>query len=125
MFIVKRNGWFDLSDFFDVPVLRNNKLLRTDVKEDDDKYVLEIDVPGFSKDELNISFDEGYLIVNGKKKTDDNVKYLRRERTANEVSRKYYFGEVNHEAISATFKDGVLIVTVPKQEPTVKNIIIE
>ena len=127
MSIIKRNGLFDFGDFFDVPVLRSSNLLRTDVKEEDDKYVLEIEVPGYNKDEIKISFDEGYLIVETKKEneSENNDKYLRRERNYSNAYRKYYFGEVNHDEIHASFNNGILTIEVTKKEPTVKSINIE
>ena len=127
MRVVRRNSLFNLNDFFDVPVLRSNALV-TDVIEEDDKYLLEVEVPGFSKDNLEISFDEGYLIINAKKEDsteDTNLKYVRRERSTENAKRSYYFGEVNYESISASFEDGILKVVIPKKEPTVKTINIE
>ena len=127
MRIVKRNDFFDFDDLFDFPVLRTTSLLRTDVLEEDDKYVLDIEVPGFNKENIGISFEEGYLNIEAKQEAaeESNDKYLRRERTTENVSRKYYFGDVDYEAIKASFKDGILNVEVPKKKPLVKTISIE
>lgn len=126
MRLVRRNGFLNLDDLFDVPVL-NDSNLRTDVIEEDDKYLLEIEIPGISKENIKISFDDGYLIVEAKResKKDDSVKYIKRERPYSDTSRKYYFGEVNSEKITASFSDGLLFITVLKKEPQVKDIIID
>jgi HSP20 family molecular chaperone IbpA len=127
MRIVKRNDFFDLDELFDFPVARTTSLLRTDVLEEDDKYVLDIEVPGFNKENIAISFEEGYLNIEAKQETteESNDKYLRRERTTENANRKYYFGEVDYDAIKASFKDGLLNVEVPKKKPLVKTISIE
>ncbi len=96
-------------------------LMRTDVKENDNSYELDIDLPGFKKDDIKISFDKGYLNIAAQTSTsndekDSNNKYIRQERFYGSMSRSFYVGEdVQKNEIRAKFEDGVLKLTVPKQ----------
>ena len=104
------------------------RMMKTDVKELDGAYELEMDLPGFSKDEIKISLDDGYMTVSASKGLDkdekekDGARYIRRERYAGAMSRSFYVGdEVTEEDIKAEFKHGILKLTVPKKDPK-KNI---
>ncbi|MCD7894467.1 MAG: Hsp20/alpha crystallin family protein [Erysipelotrichaceae bacterium] len=95
-------------------------LMRTDVKENDNSYELDIDLPGFKKEDIKISFDNGYLNIAAKtsksNEKDSNNKYIRQERFYGSMSRSFYVGEdVKKNEIRAKFEDGVLKLTVPKQ----------
>ena len=95
-------------------------LMKTDVKETDSAYVVDIDLPGFQKDEVNVELHDGYLTVTAAKGLDKDEKgedghYLRRERYAGSCSRSFYVGEdVEPEEVSAKFEDGILTISVPK-----------
>ncbi|MCD7809505.1 MAG: Hsp20/alpha crystallin family protein, partial [Erysipelotrichaceae bacterium] len=99
-------------------------LMRTDVKENDNCYELDIDLPGFKKEDIKISFDNGYLNIAAKTSTtndekDSRSKYIRQERFYGSMSRSFYVGEdVKKNDIRAKFEDGVLKLTVPKQTTT-------
>ena len=96
--------------------------MKTDVKEDDKKFEFDIDMPGFDKNEIEVTFKEGYLNVTAKKEqkeeqTDKNKNYIRRERSMC-ASRSYYVGKkVMEQDISAKYENGVLNLIVPKEEP--------
>ncbi|MCI5502416.1 MAG: Hsp20/alpha crystallin family protein [Lachnospiraceae bacterium] len=99
------------------------RIMKTDVKEHDDSYELIIDIPGFSKDEIKASLDNGYLTISAAKGLDKEEKdkesgrYIRRERYAGACQRSFYVGEgVKQEDIKAEFKHGILRLTVPKKE---------
>ena len=98
-------------------------LMRTDVKEVEEGYQLDIDLPGFKKDDVKIRLKEGYLTVNVKEQKDDESKddkgrYLRRERYAGSMSRSFFVGEnLDENDIHAKFEDGILKLTFPKEEP--------
>lgn len=99
------------------------RIMKTDVKEHDDSYELIIDIPGFSKDEIKASLDNGYLTISAAKGLDKEEKdkesgrYIRRERYAGACQRSFYVGEgVKQEDIKAEFKHGILKLTVPKTE---------
>ncbi len=98
-------------------------LMKTDVQEKDGNYMVSIDMPGFSKDEIHASLEDGYLNVSAEKalnredKGEDNS-YIRRERYTGSMSRSFYVGDaIKQEDINAEFKDGVLHLTMPKEEP--------
>ena len=95
----------------------------TDIKEFDDKYEVEIDLPGFKKDEVQVELKDGYLVVSAEKGLDEDEKdkksgkYLRRERYAGSCQRSYYVGkDTTEDDIKAHFEHGMLTVTVAKKE---------
>ena len=98
---------------------KENKIMKTDLKEKDGKYMLEIDVPGYDKEDIKIELNEGYLTVSAEKneeKEDKHAKYLKRERFTGMCSRSYYVGEnVSEEDIKANFKNGILKIEFPKE----------
>ena len=110
-------------------------LMKTDVRELEDTYEMDVDLPGFKKDEITVDLKNGYLTIGASKgldkdQSDQNGKYLRRERYAGVCSRSFYVGEnVRPEDISAKYEGGVLRLSVPKnvkkQLPEKKIIAIE
>ena len=99
-----------------------NNVMKTDVKETDTGYEVDIDLPGFKKDEINAQLDNGYLTINAAKgldkdEKDKKGKYIRKERYAGAMSRSFYVGEgVTQEDIKAKYEDGILRLSVPKKE---------
>ena len=98
-------------------------LMKTDIKEMDNGYELIIDLPGFKKDEIKVSLDNGYLSIAAAKGLDqdeqekDTGKYIRRERYAGSCERSFYVGEdITEEDIKGEFKHGILKLFVPKKE---------
>ena len=97
-------------------------LMKTDVKETDGSYVVDIDLPGFQKDEIRMKLDNGYLTVSAAKglnKEDKNEKdnYVRRERYSGSMSRSFYVGEhVTEEDIHPKYENGILTFSIPKEE---------
>lgn len=98
--------------------------LKVDVKETKDSYVLEADFPGMKKDDINIEYNEGYLTISGEKKTENEDKekkenYIRKERCYEKASRSFYVGNINKDEIKAKFENGVLEVTLPKEQKAI------
>ena len=99
-----------------------NNVMKTDVKETDTGYEVDIDLPGFKKDEINAQLDNGYLTISAAKgldkdEKDKKGKYIRKERYAGAMSRSFYIGEgVTQEDIKAKYEDGILRLSVPKKE---------
>ena len=94
-------------------------MMKTDVREKDGSYELDIDLPGFKKDEIQVDLKSGYLTISAEKgldkdQKDDNSKYIRRERYAGSMSRSFYVGDVKPEEVSAKFENGILTLDVPK-----------
>ena len=116
---------FDREFFGRRPLYGNSEknIMKTDVKETDNAYELDIDLPGFKKDEVTAKLENGYLTISatkGMNKDEQNKegKYIRRERYAGAMSRSFYIGEnVQQEDIHAKFEDGILKLTVPKEDP--------
>ena len=100
----------------------DNKMMKTDIKENDNNFELEIDLPGFKKDNIKMSIDDGYLTINAKQEDnkdekDKHGKYVRRERYFGECSRSFYIGDdIKEEDIKAKYKNGTLRVEIPKKE---------
>ena len=99
-----------------------NNVMKTEVKETDTGYEVDIDLPGFKKDEINAQLDNGYLTISAAKgldkdEKDKKGKYIRKERYAGAMSRSFYVGEgVTQEDIKAKYEDGILRLSVPKKE---------
>ena len=97
-------------------------MMKTDVRETDDAYEVDIDLPGFKKDEVKVALKDGYLTVSAAKgldKDDEDKKghYIRRERYAGACERSFYVGEeVTQEDIKGEYKHGILKLFVPKKE---------
>ena len=121
--------WFNFPDFRDVDRTERklygkhaDRLMKTDVHEHDDHYEVDIDLPGFSKDESDLELKEGYLTVSAAKgvdkdKTDRKGKVIRQERYAGAMQRSFYVGEnLTEEDIKASFKNGVLSLNVAKKD---------
>ena len=104
------------------PVLGANarNLMKTDVRELENTYELDIDLPGFKKEEVTIELDKGYLTISASQSADQDEKdkkgqYIRRERYTGECSRSFYIGEAVEPAdVSATFENGILKIAFPK-----------
>ena len=96
-------------------------VMKTDIKETDDGFTLDIDLPGYTKDEVKGEIKDGYLTVSAFKSSetenkDEEGKYIRRERFFGNCSRSFYVGEaVTEEDIKAKFENGILKVFVPKK----------
>lgn len=131
MMLVPRRDNFDLfDDFFgndNFFKAKNNSLMKTDIKETDSKYIIEMDLPGYDKENINLSLNDGYLEISAKQEKEENeeeAKYVRKERFYGECSRSFYVGDtITEEDIDAEFKNGILIINVPKKlESEVKEI---
>ena len=96
-------------------------LMKTDVRETDNTYELDIDLPGFKKDEVQLDLKDGYLTISAAKgldkdQEDKKGKYIRQERYAGACSRSFFVGEgIEPQDVSAKFEDGILRVSLPKQ----------
>ena len=110
-------------------------VMRTDVHENDEGYEVDIDLPGFKKDEINLSLENGYLTVSAAKgvdrdEQDKKGRVIRRERYAGSMQRSFFVGKhLTEEDVKARFEDGVLKLNLPKKDaaklPEKKTIMIE
>ena len=98
-------------------------MMKTDIRETDDNYEIDVDLPGFKKDEINATLEDGYLTISAAKgldkdEKDKEGKYIRQERYAGAMSRSFYVGNaITQEDIKAKYENGILKLTVPKKQP--------
>ena len=95
-------------------------LMKTDVKELDQSYEMDIDLPGFKKDEVTVDLKDGCLTISAakgldKEEQDKKGRYIRQERYAGACSRSFYVGDVEPKDVSAKFEDGILRISMPKE----------
>ena len=99
-----------------------SRVMKTDIKEVDGRYVIDIDLPGFKKDEIQAQISDGYLTISASKgldkdQKDDKGRYIRRERYCGECSRSFYISDgITEKDVSAKFEDGILKLSIPKKE---------
>lgn len=103
-------------------------LMKVDIKDCEDTYEMDVDLPGFKKEEISASLENGYLTITAAKGLDqdeqekDTGRYIRRERYAGTCQRSFYVGEdVRQEDIRAEFKHGVLKLAIPKETPKLEQ----
>ena len=125
MMMIPRRNHFDLFDeMFRDPFFEGteSKVMKTDIKEKKDKYLIDIDLPGYEKEDIKMEISDGYLTVHASvnKEVDDEKekgKYVRKERYVGECSRSFYVGDnVTEDEIKAKFKNGTLTIQVPKKD---------
>lgn len=120
------NDFFE--DMFRTPfdMMRNVQIpgMKADVQEFDDKYQMDIELPGFAREEIHADLENGYLTIqaehseNKEEKNEKDGTYIRRERYSGKYQRSFYVGdEMTQEDIKANFRDGVLKLEIPKKEP--------
>ncbi len=121
-FVPARNEMFD--SFFDdvFPAFSTNTLMRTDIREKDGNYLLDIDLPGYKKEDIKISLYNGTLTVSAEKnqseeEKDEKGNIIRQERYSGKCSRSFYVGNAIRETdVNASYQNGILTVTIPSEE---------
>ena len=117
----------DFDDLFDILPIRRDNRMKCDIYEKDNKYYIEMEVPGFKKEDIDISLKDGNLTVKAEKKMsneekDDDKKYLRKERSYMRTERSFNLGNIDEENIDASFENGVLNIVIPKAEENKRTI---
>ena len=124
--IFGENLFDDFMDGFAFPTANWNyakntaNVMKTDIKENDNGYELDVDLPGYKKEDVKAELKDGYLTIsasndNTKEEKDEDGKYIRKERYTGSVSRSFYVGKyVTEEDIHAKFENGILKLSVPK-----------
>jgi len=111
-------------DFF-APFTSVSNAFRVDLKETDDAYLVEADLPGIVKEDISVQYANNYLTISAKRQEnqeEEKGSYLRRERRYGEFQRSFYVSNVQDDKISAAFKGGVLTVTLPKQDKNLRRV---
>lgn len=131
---MRKNNEVSLYDFFNDMFSPSVSTMKSDVKENEKEYILDVELPGFKKEDINVDFNDGYLTVKAshkeeKKEDKDNKhRYLRQERRYSSVERSFYVGDINLEGVKAKLDNGILTIIVPKKEleaPKENSILIE
>lgn len=127
---LKRKGNYGdtfVDEFFDdnffSPALMNNSF-NVDVKETENSYLIEADLPGVNRESIDLDYENNYLTISAKRDSTVEEKgdnYVRRERRYGELKRSFYVDNVEENKIDAVFSDGVLKITLPKQEKVRPN----
>lgn len=99
-----------------------SSFMSTDIKEHENNYELNLELPGFKKEEIQAELKDGYLVINAThNETNDgeeeNGKFIRKERYSGSYQRSFYVGDITQEDIKATFENGILKLDIPKKEP--------
>lgn len=126
------NGFFGdnvFDDFFnDVPVLYNDQVTvpKVDIEEKKDSYEITCDMPGFNKDQIHVSYENGVLSLSAKKEAEtvtkeDDRHFIRRERSSSTFRRQFAVKGIKEDAIKAALNDGVLTVTLPKMKEEIQK----
>lgn len=118
------NDYFDL---FNSRLDKEKEFMRTDIFEHDNKYIIETDLPGIKKEDIKVNYENGYLTIHAIKKSlsSNPNTYVRRERFYGEIKRSFYIGIKKETDIKATYQNGILRISFPKEDSpnkTSKNI---
>lgn len=117
------DGWFDdfMPMFSRKEMKEFNSIMKTDVKETEKDYILDVDLPGFKKEDVNLNLENGYLTISAKREhkvdnEDRKENFVRRERSFGQFSRSFYVGDVEQDEIEAHLENGILTIKLPKEE---------
>lgn len=125
MMIPRKRNEFDLfEDMFSDPFFerKESRLMKTDIKEKGNNYIIEVDLPGYEKENIEIEMEDGYLKITATTnknidESDEEEKYIHKERFYGECSRSFYVGSnIKEEDVKATFKNGILSLCIPKED---------
>ncbi|WPC41895.1 heat shock protein Hsp18 [Clostridium sp. JS66] len=115
------NNFFGDDMFYPSNISTFGNGFKVDLKEDENNYMIEADLPGIKKENIDINLNNNYLTISAKRQDDvedKNGNYVRRERRYGEFKRSFYIDNVDETTIDASFSDGVLKVILPKKEKT-------
>ena len=129
--MIMGNASSSLSDIFDTffnddltKMFNMEESIKTEIKEKDDSYLLKAELPGVNKEDLQLDYNDGYLTISAVQNTNfenKNDNYFGQERCYKQVSKSFYFDNVEKEKIQAKFQDGILGVILPKKEVSKNN----
>ena len=120
MYVIRRNPINEVQNF--VTSVFNGSGLRTNIEELENDYIVTVEVPGVSKKDIVIDYEDEYLTISVEKKEDNsNKKYIRREITETSYSRSFYLADINEDKIKAKLEDGVLTIKIEKLKPEIKT----
>lgn len=115
----KRNYYLnDYFDMFNVPYSKEKEYMKTDIYEMDNKYILELDLPGIKKDNIKVNYENGYLTITAEKNSLPTRPdtYIRRERFYGQIKRSFYIGIKKENEVKAKYIEGVLSISFPRED---------
>ena len=115
----KKNYYLnDYFDMFNNPYNREKEYMKTDIYEANNKYILEIDLPGIKKDNIKVNYENGYLTITAEKNSLPSRPdtYIRRERFYGQIKRSFYIGIKKETDLKAKYTEGILTITFPKED---------
>lgn len=119
MYIVRRNPINEVQNF--MSSVFNGNGLRTNIEELEKEYIVTVEVPGVSKKDVSIDYEDSYLTISVEKNDESTgKKYIRREITEATASRSFYFEDIDEEKIKAKLEDGILTIRLEKIEPEIR-----
>lgn len=130
--IARSSDLFDIENIFDnllndrffPSFYKNSSQMRVDIRENEKDYVLEAELPGVKKDEINIDLDEEHLTISVQKNSEsdeENDNYIRRERSYSAITRSFAISNIDNDKVTAKFRDGILTLTLPKKDTLKKK----
>jgi len=130
---VRFPNWFRMDeffeDFFNDPIFpsffADNRGMKVDIKENENEYVLEAELPGVEKENINVELKDDILTISVEQKEileEERENYIRKERRACSTSRSFQLPNIKNEEVTANFKNGILTITLPKREAGRRNI---
>ena len=129
MSLIPRNFYLDdiFEDFNRMPKINS---MKCDIYESNGNYNIEMDIPGYNKEDIKIECEDGLLTITAEKnneinESDESKKYIRRERTYGKVSRSFNFSDIDENEINAEFSNGSLKIVVPKSKKVESKKVIE
>lgn len=115
----KRNYFLnDYFDMFNVPYSKEKEYMKTDIYEMDNRYILELDLPGIKKDNIKVNYENGYLTITAEKNSLPTRPdtYIRRERFYGQIKRSFYIGIKKENEVKAKYIEGVLSISFPRED---------
>ena len=115
----KRNYYLnDYFDMFNMPYSKEKEYMKTDIYEKENKYVLELDLPGIKKENIKVNYENGYLTITVEKNSLPTRPdtYIRRERFYGQIKRSFYIGIKRESDLKARYTEGVLTISFPKED---------
>ncbi|MDD4188284.1 MAG: Hsp20/alpha crystallin family protein [Bacilli bacterium] len=124
MNLIPKSFFFD--DDFDNFLLtaKGRNDMKCDIYEKDNNYHIELDIPGFEKEDIDVEIKDGYLTVKAKRSNEieeEEKNYIRRERSYGEYTRSFNLGDADEEKVDAKFENGTLLITVPKKDESLSK----
>ncbi len=107
----------DYYTFANAPFINEKDFMKTDIRMQDKLYIIEVDLPGLKKEDINITYEQGYLTITASRNIELKTEvYVRRERFQGEIKRSFFIGDKKETDIKANYENGILTISFPKED---------